>query len=396
MRKINKIKKLFKYDTLSKVGARIYTDSKGVCKLPDRVTKIGEEVFKNRKDIKEVCGDKVINVGKRAFEGCKNLTKIKFPNLTEIEKGTFKDCENLEEVDLKKVNTIGNFGFYNTKISKIDFPELIKIGIGAFSESKVKTIHLPKVVTIRERAFEKCTNLEGIFTSEERYDYVNKYVQKCFNEFSVRKIEVTYRCGKRIYTPESLNVYRESIANLTLDKADKFIEKNGICKLLKEATKGNVNQFINIILPIDVIEIGNNAFKGNERIKKIIGNGVTKINNNAFEDCTNLKSITFRNLEEIGDEAFKGCSELEEIKILGVIKNLGKNIFIGCSKLKNVYILNYEEYIKMKEYIENNLKYKNDINFFCKRDYDFDFNNEYKISTKGLSMIMRIIKQAGK
>lgn len=69
-----------------------------------------------------------------------------------------------------------------------------------------------------------------------------------------------------------------------------------------------------------ITEIGNNAFRGYNKIKSvIIGKNITKIGKQAFYDCRKLKRITIKtkklNSKFIGNKAFKGIFKKARIKV---------------------------------------------------------------------------------
>ena len=92
--------------------------------IPEEVTIIAKEVFKNHKEIKAVrLPNNLTTIREEAFAGCSNLIEINFPDslttiedyafsecgfktiewpatITEIERGVFKDCRHLTEIKL--------------------------------------------------------------------------------------------------------------------------------------------------------------------------------------------------------------------------------------------------------------------------------------------------------
>ncbi len=71
---------------------------------------------------------------------------------------------------------------------------------------------------------------------------------------------------------------------------------------------------IDVIVPDDVITIGNGAFK----------------------HCQKIVRVTLpASVETIADYAFYGCKNLTEIIVKGELKSIGHSAFDGCPKLKN-------------------------------------------------------------
>lgn len=68
--------------------------------IPDGVTKICDEVFKENKDIKSVVFPKTLkSIGEQAFGECQNLTSISLPEgMERLEKACFYNCRKLNKV----------------------------------------------------------------------------------------------------------------------------------------------------------------------------------------------------------------------------------------------------------------------------------------------------------
>lgn len=90
---------------------------------------------------------------------------------------------------------------------------------------------------------------------------------------------------------------------------------NSRAKLICYGSFQNCSKLTNIIVPNNVIDIGNNAFNGCSSLASAsIGNNVANIGESAFRDCSKLTSITIsKSVENIGKYAFWGCSNLETI-----------------------------------------------------------------------------------
>ena len=100
------------------------------------------------------------------------------------------------------------------------------------------------------------------------------------------------------------------------------------------------NTSINEVAFLDVTSIGNNDFKGCERLKSItIPSTVTSIGNDAFLGCSGLTSITIGSgVKSIGNYAFSDCSGLTSVVIPDSVTSIGEYAFLKCEKLKSVTI----------------------------------------------------------
>ncbi|MCH5349685.1 MAG: fibronectin type III domain-containing protein [Oscillospiraceae bacterium] len=98
-----------------------------------------------------------------------------------------------------------------------------------------------------------------------------------------------------------------------------------------------------IVIPSDVVWIGENAFSKNTSITSVT---IPKtcwywVDKNAFKDCTSLKTVTFEgSIDGIGENAFNGCTALERVTFGGDVGRedgsggIGYRAFYGCSSLK--------------------------------------------------------------
>lgn len=112
-----------------------------------------------------------------------------------------------------------------------------------------------------------------------------------------------------------------------------------------------------------VTAVGNNALKGNKKIKKVtignnvktigakafyacsklttvkLGKNVTTVNADAFSNCTKLSNVTLdNNLTVIGNKVFAKCTSLKKLTIPAKVKKIGKQAFYDCKNLKTVTI----------------------------------------------------------
>lgn len=114
-------------------------------RVPDFITRIGENAFANS-DVQTVyLPPKLKLIGKNAFSWCENLTAVILPeSLQMIDDGAFSNCSGLTQINI---------------------PDDLKfIGANAFRAcSAIKEITLPETLhTISRRAFDFCVSLEKI------------------------------------------------------------------------------------------------------------------------------------------------------------------------------------------------------------------------------------------
>lgn len=92
-----------------------------------------------------------------------------------------------------------------------------------------------------------------------------------------------------------------------------------------------------LVLPNEVITIGNNAFFNCTSLTSVtIPKGVKILEYRAFEDCEGLTSIIIPDgVESIGNHAFADCKNLSDIKISSSVKKFGIGTFYDTKWLEN-------------------------------------------------------------
>lgn len=365
--------------------------------IPDGVTEIRTGVFQNNTDIESVTfPDSLKKIGDFAFSGCTNLNcELKFPEfenengkiegLEEIGSSAFNGCSGFTG-DLYIPNSVvlmENRAFYgcsgftgelhiSTMLSSIQAEtfygcgftgELIipdnvdQVGCSAFSGCKrITSVVIGKNLrVINPSVFENCTGIKSIVYGE---NVTNIDVNACLGCSGVSEItywSVTppefasqngdpvsnYFGSKGMSNLTRINVparsyeaysgaYKDLIQSTTQIEPienDDFIIKNGVLT-------SYIGDLEEVIIPENVTEIGDSAFKDNSKVKKVtIPEGVTKIGDSAFYHCKSLEKINFpENLLEIGNEAFEYCSGLTgQLSLPDKLKKIGNYAFRSCS-----------------------------------------------------------------
>ena len=246
-------------------------------------------------------------ISKGCFSGSDIETVIIEGNTKILKERAFENCKKLINLQLNSdLLEIGDYCFYNTNLSKITIPKTIqRIGIYCFGVNDENLPGLKEVIfqdglkvisqysfygtalesvvipssieNIGKYAFGNCTKLVDIQLIDgikqlgmfEGYAFANCSVEKIIIPPSVEKIT------KYCFSDCTKLTRVQFTANIEKTKLEEGIFKN--CTALND-----------VVLPDDMLYLGNNM----------------------FEKCTSLESIKLpKNLQELGDYCFKGCSQ---------------------------------------------------------------------------------------
>lgn len=171
------------------------------------------------------------------------------------------------------VTSVGEYKFYNSRLSTFNFPNVTKIGGNAFALSQITNLPLcPKVSTVGERAFYACKMLKNIV--------INGDVQ--FGGYA-------------------------------------FIDCENVTSIIAE----------------DLTQTSFSMFQGLKNVTSINLPKAKTIDENTFVNCSALKNIELPSLEgTLEYRVFSGCVLLESIDLGSGVNNLYKECARYCNSLK--------------------------------------------------------------
>lgn len=268
--------------------------------------------------------------------------ELKGSGITPVNK---EECANGKYYKLK-LSAIASSKFENTTIEKVILGDAVTtIYENAFKNcSKLSYIYLPdSIQSLGNNCFEGCTELTRIHipSAIQNYgDYFNKSNEQIYkNNIIILGNDIFYKCSK-------LKEFGSYIKKFISDDNRCYVDYNN--SELKFFAQGSLSDNVTYTIPENIVTIGRSAFRGSEKISKIIigkkqvsGRNVTyinklkNINNYAFEGCKKLSSILgLKNVTNISTGAFMDCVELGEVTLPDGLETISNQAFKNCKKLR--------------------------------------------------------------
>lgn len=343
--------------------------------IPDNVTSIGEEAFKDYNILADiVIPSSVSSIKRNAFRHCENLSSIVIPNsvtsigggvfsecssltnivipnsVTNIDFNPFSRCEQLESIIVQEGNSryyskgnciidkikceliagcknsvipcdcsitsIGKNAFEGcTRLSHISIPDSVSnIGFSAFHDcSGLKNVIISNnVKSIGVSAFEKCSRITSL-TIPGNLSTINGSVFKGCRGL----LSIVIPKGTTIIS-EFAFIGCDSLINIKVERGNTRYYSKGNCIIEKDSNK-LVLGCRNSVIPDD--------------------GSITKIGDYAFDGCSKLTGIIIpETVTSIGAYAFHGCNGLTNLKIPDSVTEIGRFAFQDCDGLKSVIV----------------------------------------------------------
>lgn len=195
----------FEIDEKGVLKAIIGTLPQSVLTIPEGVTSIDKNVFKETEIIGVNFPQSLTSIKSNAFLNCRYLTEVEIPDgVTQIGSGAFKGCYSLKSVKLPVgLKKIPNKLFYGCGLKNIEFPQgITNIGASSFMGNKLESLTFPdSVITIGESAFEDNVNVDNITLNDglkmiERRAFMNCGIMTDLNNVRIPKsVEFMSNCG---------------------------------------------------------------------------------------------------------------------------------------------------------------------------------------------------------
>ena len=304
--------------------------------LPESITKIADDYFKDAKYLEEiVISSKTESIGDSAFDGS-GLKKITYNGYVSDEAETLKTS-----VFPATLKTIGKYAFMGTQLEKVVLPETLNgvefnskgnvsgysIKDGAFSASALKSVVIEGAETYfamnssgKDGVFANCVQLTDVKFMAETAQYGKNLFYGCTALTSVQLPSKATSLG------ESMFAECTALTSITLPET---------LTALPGYIFQNCTGLTSVTIPKSVTTLGYSVFRGSG-IKEIeIPAGIEAIPNWTFMDCANLTKVVFHEgLTSIGVHSFENCTALEKVELPEGLTKLDG--FTGCTNLKEI------------------------------------------------------------
>lgn len=310
--------------------------------IPNGV-KITDYAFSNS-SIKSIIFGDGCEIGYYCLYQCNNLDKAVIGNNCVLHYSIFSECSSIENVDfgldINFTDASGMFRYcYN--LINVNLPnDMQLVPTNMFYEcTSLTNIVIPNSVEIiRDCAFQNCYSLSNVVLGNSVETIGACAFSNCFNL-------------ENITIPNSVeNIGRDAFASTPWLRIKQ--QENPLVIINQILIDGTTYSGANIVIPDNVVSIGNGAFYECSNIISVtIPDSVTKIGNKAFYYCSGLTSITIPiSVISIEDGAFWNCKSLESI----IIKNSNCEIYDSAYTLSSTATIYGYKNSTAQSYAEKN------------------------------------------
>ena len=296
----------------------------------------------NGTDAEVVLPDNVTSIAANVFRNHPEITKITLPaGLTTIPDYSFYESTSLTHVVFNSTNFAdrSQAGRQPTEAQQL-FPNMTTLEIGAdvtriprgmFAFTALTSVVIPATVTtIDQYAFYNCESLTSVTLNEGLTTLGNGAFRNC-------------AIGGTLTIPSTLtsfgaNAFAANMQNqisLVYNVPDLQISTMSVTTGLFATANVTSVQF-----GANVVAIPAMMFTGNTTLTAIVlPDTITKIGESAFKNCTNLENINItESITVFGNQCFNGCAKLTGTLTIGAnVTSIGYVAFNGTGYTKLVY-----------------------------------------------------------
>ena len=256
--------------------------------LPDTATRICYNAFYGCSNLETVTGNGITQIDSSAFQ-ISTIENLPFNQLTKIGAYAFSGCNNLKNVDLSNAINIDSNAFENAQgLDVINGENLQTIGNFAFRNSDITKVSIPNLKALNEGAFAGCRLLEEVVA--EAVANVSKAVFKDCISLRIVKLPSATTFGNEVFSGSSI----------------KFIDLPQATTLGKNVFS-NCEQLRMVSLPL-AETVGVSTFSNCSKLNMVYLPVLKSVDNNLFSGCEQLKSLWLPQAKTVSLNAFDGSS----------------------------------------------------------------------------------------
>jgi len=292
-------------------------------------------------------------IGQDAFKYCTNIASVVFPDsVTEINEAAFAYCRGLTNITFGSgIGHIGRYAFLEcNSLASVTIPESVSVvDVYAFSDTGLTSVRIPdRVNTLGQGAFRYCSCLTNVTIGAGVANIENFTFAACGNLVTVSMPDTVEHIGRVAFGGDV------KLANLVLPEELIDIGECAFqaCNLTSIRFFDHVTtidqwafsfcyNLTNIIFGSKVAYIGESAFAQTAVVNIVLPDSVVSIEKGGFYGCTRLFSVTMSdNLCTLGPGVFAGCNALLQITIPPRVTAVESIAFADCTSLTRVSIPN--------------------------------------------------------
>ena len=350
---------------VAKIGSNVFDDTVVKVVIPQTVTSVDSKAFDLCKKLIEVYNLSSVNIATNNTRGPLYV----YNSLNYESKISQYNDEYLVYADNGQKYLLSYLGIKPklTLPTDIDGSEY-KIYRYAFTSNKyINTIIVPEgIESISSYSFGNMTNLVQIRIPSTLKKIETLAFEDChklleiYNDSDLDIQLNSYEFGgiagyaKRIYKKNSefSNYFRisyEDINSSEISQVGYLVYDTGEGPLNLIGISYSNTDIKTIVLPESLegkeYNIFHHAFSGANIKELIIPENVIEIGDNAFEDCSQLVELNLGNIQAIGSNSFANCYRLSIIDIPASVKTIGAYAFSNCTNAIHINIANGVEAI---------------------------------------------------
>jgi len=367
---------------LEKIDAKAFMSCRNLTEviIPQNVTTLEAEAFKESGLTSIVLPANVENVGSECFWGCSSLAAIDLGSVKRIENSAFSNLESLTSITIPGTWTdrdgscwaefawnpnletvivgegIVDFPWYVftgcPKLSNVTLPSTLgSISAAAFSGcSSLKNINLPsKLTVIADEAFFE-TGLTGVLLPATVETVGNKAFMNCASLTTLGLSSLKEAGDSAFANCTSLKMV-DIPATISGEKGAgifagctqlNYVSLSEGIATINPGMFQNCQMLTNITLPASLVAVADSAFKCSGLTSIVLPSAVGSLGTESFWGCGALTSIDLGNVKKAGRDVFGECNALASVTIPATWHSLeyeGENVwgsFANCHNLQKV------------------------------------------------------------